>query len=136
VGDIKVPKLRPTKGNIRNTKHGLYTLGELLKGDIDGRLAIAKKRDALQAQWVDHCGGLGRLSPGMLSLVQRIVHQELLISHAEKMALIGLYEPDKTMQARINSQRLNILALEGMIANNRGREEIPTIREIIDAESK
>jgi hypothetical protein len=65
-----------------------------------------------------------------------VVHQELLISHAEKMALLGRYEPEKNLQARINSQRLNIIALENLMANNNKASRIPTIKEIVQAESK
>jgi hypothetical protein len=116
------PKLRPAKPQDRVAKHGVYALTELLKGDLDGRLHIAKKRDQLEAQWIERAGGLEHCTPGILSLIRRVVHQELLLSHAEKMALLGRYEPEKNLQARINSQRLNILALENLIsANNQSK---------------
>jgi hypothetical protein len=126
-------KLRPQK---RKAKHGVYSLSELLRGDLDNRLHIAKKRDQLEAQWIERAGGLEHCTPGILSLIRRVVHQELLISHAEKMALLGRYEPEKNLQARINSQRLNIIALENLMANNNKASRIPTIKEIVQAESK
>jgi len=107
-------KIRPTQ---RKVTHGLHSLEQLLKGDIDGRYHVAKRRNQLEAEWVDHCGGPDRLSPGMISLIKRIVHQEILLEYGEKVALLGLYEPDNNFQARINSQRLNIVALERMIEN-------------------
>jgi len=130
---LETPKLKPAK---RKVKHGVHSLEELLKGDLDGRFAIAKRRDQLEAEWVDHCGGPDRLTPAMISLIKRITHQELMLEYAEKTVLLGLYQPDKTMQARINSQRLNILALENLInANNQSKSRIPTIKEIVQAES-
>ena len=117
----------------RVSKHGIHTLQELLKGDIDGRYWVAKRRDQLEAQWIDHCGGPDRLTPGMLSLIKRITTQEILLEYAEKVALLGMYEPDNNMQARINSQRLNILALEQMIEKNKasGRADYEDILKTI-----
>ena len=109
-------KLRPGDKEV-TVKHGLHTFAELLKGDIDGRTTIARRRSELEAEWIDHAGGLDRCTPGMLSLIKRIVHQELMLEYGEKVMLLGLYSPDQNFQARINSQRLNILALEQMIKN-------------------
>ena len=133
----KTPKLRPTKAQDGATKHGVYALTELLKGDLDGRLHIAKKRDRLEADLIDHCGGPNALSPPMISLIKRIVHKELISQHAEKMALLGEYSlGDKQYIALSNSLRLDICALEGILRNGRTKGKIPTIKEIIEAESK
>ena len=133
----KTPKLRPTKAQDGATKHGFYSLTQLLRGDLDGRLHIAKKRDQLEADLIDHCGGPNALSPPMISLIKRIAHKELISQHAEKMALLGEYNlGDKQYLALSNSLRLDICALEGLLRDGRNKGRIPTIKEIIEAESK
>jgi len=133
----KTPKLRPTKAQDGATKHGVHALTELLKGDLDGRLHIAKKRDRLEADLIDHCGGPNALSPPMICLIKRIAHKELISQHAEKMALLGAYSlGDKQYIALSNSLRLDICALEGLLRDGRTRGKIPTIKEIIESEDK
>jgi len=128
----KNPKLRPTKEQEGGAKHGFYALTELLKGDLDGRLSIAKKRDRLEADLIDHCGGVRNLSPPLISLIKRITHKEIIAQHAEKMALIGQFDlAEKRYLALSNSLRLDIMALQQLLASNRGRGRIPTIEEIL-----
>jgi len=57
------PRLRPEYPEHGATKHGVYALETLLKGDLDGRLAITKQRNQLEAMWIDHCGGPDCLFP-------------------------------------------------------------------------
>jgi len=132
----KTPKLRPKKNQDSNLKHGVWALDTLLKADLDGRLAIVKKKNLLESQWVDYCGGPDRLVPPVIGLIKRIVHKELIAAHAEKMALIGEYDlTDKRYLALTNSQRLDKEALQRLLNDGRGRSTVPSIRQII-AESK
>lgn len=130
----KPGKLRPAKGTDRKVKHGVWSLDRLLKADLDGRLAIAKRRAQLEAQWVDHCGGLDSLNPALLSLIKRITHKELISQHSEKMALLGRFElGDKHYLALSNSLRLDILALEKLIGGNRSKKL--TLEDYIEAQT-
>ena len=64
-----VHRLRPKRKTHGGEKHGVYCLAEMLKGSLDGRLKLKKERDRMEADLVDHCGGLQALSPPMLSLI-------------------------------------------------------------------
>ena len=126
-------RLKPTERVDGKVKHGLYSLSELLKGELDGRYLIAKQRDQLEAMWLDYCGGKDEVTPAMLSLVKRIVHQELFISHAEKMFTLGRIElSDKNIISVVNSQRLNVAASENLLANHNKRlKRVPTIEDLV-----
>ena len=118
----KPGKLRPAKGTDPKIKHGVWSLDRLLKADLDGRLAIARRRDQLEAQWIDHCGGLDSLNPALLSLIKRITHKELISKHSEKMAILGRFDlSDKHYLALSNSLRLDILALEKLVGGNKSK---------------
>ncbi len=130
----KPGKLRPARGTDPKVKHGVWSLDRLLKADLDGRLAIAKQRDQLEAQWVDHCGGLGSLNPALLSLIKRITHKELISQHSEKMALIGRFDlSDKHYLALSNSLRLDILALEKLVGGNKSK--VQTLEDYIETQA-
>lgn len=130
----KPGKLRPARGTDPKVKHGVWSLDRLLKADLDGRLAIARRRDQLEAQWVDHCGGLGSLNPALLSLIKRITHKELISQHSEKMALIGRFDlSDKHYLALSNSLRLDILALEKLIGGNKSK--VQTLEDYIETQA-
>ena len=113
------PKLRPVKTQGKGTKHGVWALDKLLKADLDGRLHLVKKRNQLEAQWIDYCGGEGCLTPGVLSLIKRIVHAEIVAAHAEKMALIGEFDlTDKSYGALASRQERHIARLEDLLKNS------------------
>ena len=131
------PKLRPVKTQGKGTKHGVWALDKLLKADLDGRLHLVKKRNQLEAAWVDHCGGEGALTPGMLSLIKRIVHAEIVAAHAEKMALLGEFDlTEKNYGALASRQERHIARLEDLLKNNNRKGKIPSIKDIIAAESR
>lgn len=112
------PKLRPVKSQGKGTKHGVWALDKLLKADLDGRLALVKKRNQLEAQWIDYCGGEACLTPGILSLIKRIVHAEIVATHAEKMALLGEFDlTDKSYGALASRQERHIARLEELLKN-------------------
>jgi len=130
----KAGKMRPSKTPDGRVKHGVNSLAELLKGDLDRRLAIVKERNRLEAQWVDHCGGLDSLNPALLSLIKRITHKELISKHSEKMALLGRFDlSDKHYLALSNSLRLDILALEKLISCKRSK--VQTLEDYIEAQT-
>ncbi len=130
------PKLRPGKNPDGKVKHGVWSLHELLKGDLDGRLAIVKKRNQLEAQYIDHCGGTDVLTPPMISLIKRIIHAELVADHAEKMALIGEFDlTDKSYGALASRLERHLGRLEDLLKNGRGKGKVQTVEEIV-AESK
>jgi hypothetical protein len=115
----KAPKLRPRKNPDGKVKHGVWSLHELLKGDLDGRLAIAKKRNQLEAQYIEHCGGTDALTPPMISLIKRIIHAELFADQAEKAALIGEFDlTDKSYGALASRQERHIARLEDLQKNS------------------
>ena len=116
-------KLKPKRDKTPNTKHGVYSLAELLKADIDGRYFIARQRNQLEAELVDHCGGADRLTPPMILLIKRITAKSLEAAHAEKMALVGEYNltGDNRYLALSNSLRLDIMALQGLLNDGKGR---------------
>ena len=92
---------------------------ELLKGDLDGRLGIVKRKNQLEADYIDHCGGKDALTPPMISLIKRIVHAELEADQAEKMALLGEFDlTDKHYGALASRQERHIGRLEELIKNN------------------
>jgi hypothetical protein len=132
-GDTHVARTNKLKPQDRKAKHGLYSLAELLKGEVDGRYYIAKQRDQLEAMWLDYCGGKDVVTPAMLSLIKRIVHQELFVSHAEKMFVLGRCElSDKNIISVVNSQRLNVMALQNLLANHsKLLKKIPTIEDLV-----
>jgi hypothetical protein len=112
----KTPKLRPRKSRHGGETHGVYYLAELLKGDLDGRLKLKKDRDRLEAQLIDHCGGLQALTPPMMMLIRRVAHKELIAAQIEKMSLLGECDlSHKNHLALTNSLRLDLLALEGLL---------------------
>ena len=130
----KPGKLRPARGTDPKVKHGVWSLDRLLKADLDGRLAIAKQRDQLEAQWVDHCGGLDSLNPALLSLIKRITHKELISQHSEKMSLLGRFDlSDKHYLALSNSLRLDILALEKLVGGNKSK--VQTLEDYIETQA-
>jgi hypothetical protein len=112
----KVGKPRPSREPDARLRHGANSLDALLKQPLDGRLGIVKRRDQLESQWVDHCGGEARLTPGILSLVKRVVHKELVLSHMEKMSLADKFDlTSKQYVCLSNSLRLDLQALETML---------------------
>ncbi len=128
--------MRPRKKPDGKVKHGVWSLHELLKGDLDGRLAIVKKRNQLEAQYIDHCGSTDVLTPPMISLIKRIIHAELVAAHAEKMALLGEFDlTDKSYGALASRQERHIGRLEDLLKNGRGKGKVQTVEEIV-AESK
>jgi hypothetical protein len=111
---LKLPK---TQG--KGVKHGVWALDKLLKGNLDRRYAIVKKRDQLEAAYIDHAGGKGALTPSMISLIKRIIHAELVADQAEKMALLGEFDlTDKSYGALASRQERHIGRLEELIRNN------------------
>jgi hypothetical protein len=129
------PRLRPQNKGSSSAKHGVYSLERLLRGDLDGRLAIAKQRNQLEAQWIDYCGGPDCLTPPVMGLIKRIVHKELLAAQSEKMALLGEYDlSDKKYLALTNSQRLDKEALQRLLNSGKPKGKVPSIQEIIEAE--
>lgn len=142
VGMAKRPKgntlkLRPPKTQGKGTKHGVWALDKLLKADLDGRLAIVKQRNQLEAQWIDYCGGKDSVSPGMFSLIKRIIHAEIVAAHAEKMALLGEFDlTDKSYGALASRQERHIGRLEDLLKNSNRKGKVPSIQEIIEAKSK
>jgi hypothetical protein len=51
------PRLRPSNKPDARVVDGTYALSTLLKGDLDGRLAIAKARDEFEADIIDYSVG-------------------------------------------------------------------------------
>ena len=126
-------KLRPGKKPDGKVKHGVWSLHELLKGDLDGRLAIVKKRNQLEAQYIDHCGGTDALTPPMISLIKRIIHAELVADHAEKMALIGEFDlTDKSYGALASRLERHLGRLEDLLKNS-GKKRVTSYREELKA---
>jgi len=132
----KTPKLRPKKTPDGTVKSGDYSLSVLLKGELDGRLSVKKRADQLEAQLIGYIGGVEGLTPPLTILIKKICHKQLLTAQREKMALLGTCELDKSYLAMANSLRLDILAMEQLLANNKRKNQVPTIQEIIEAESK
>ena len=119
----KIPKLRPRNTPDLRHKHGIIALDTLLKSNIDRRLSIARKRDALEAQLIDRAGGLDNVTSSMLLLIKRIIHKALICAQAEKMSMLGEYDlMDKRYVCLSNSLRLDIQAFEGMIKTDRRNE--------------
>jgi hypothetical protein len=110
------PKTRPRNTPDGKTKAGDVALSRLLRTDIDGRYKIAKDRDKLEAELVDYAGGLDRLSPPMLILIQRITSKTLVAQQREKMALAGEVDLEaKEYLALSNSLRLDVMALQALL---------------------
>ena len=94
-------------------------MADLLKGDLDRRLSISRQRDRIEAQWIDHCGGQPNLTVHMISLIKRIATNEIIISQAEKMTLLGQFDiTSKNFLALENSHRRNMEQLEKLIKSN------------------
>lgn len=118
-------KLKPPKTQGKGTKHGVWALDKLLRADLDGRYQIVKKRNEIEAQYIDHCGGEQALTPPMISLIKRIVHAELVADQAEKMALLGKFDlTDKSYGALASRQERHIGKLEDLLKNNTKRQTI------------
>jgi len=111
----KAGKLRPQKGSDQKLKHGVSALDRLLKADLDGRLSIARKRDALEAELVGQVGR-GNLTPTLILLIKRIVTKALVCDQSEKMALLNEYNlSDKRYIALSNSLRRDLVTFESML---------------------
>jgi hypothetical protein len=132
----KPGRLRPSSEPDGKLKHGAWSLDKLLKADLDKRLTIARERDALEAELVDHAGGVDALTPSMTLLIKRITHKSLVAAQAEKAALLGMFNlSGKHYLALSNSLRLDIAELERLLRQKRPRP-VKTLAEIIEAESK
>lgn len=127
------PKLKPPKTPGKGTKHGVWALDKLLKADLDGRLHLVKKRNQLEAQWIDYCGGEECLTPGMLSLIKRIVHAEIVAAHAEKMALLGEFDlTDKSYGALASRQERHIARLEELLKNGNKKKKLVNLNDYVE----
>ena len=131
----KPGKLRPPSTTDGKLKHGTWALDKLLKCDLDKRLTIARERDQLEAELVDHAGGVQALTPSIMLLIKRVVHKSLVCAQAEEAALLGLFSLDKHYLALSNSLRLDIAELERLLRQRKPRPA-KTLQEIIQDESK
>jgi len=111
------PVLRPKTDADGRVTSGTYSLDELLRGKLDGRLAIVKERDRLEAQIIDYCGGPDNLPALLIILIKKIVHKTLVTEQREKIALMSDgVELDKHYITTANSLRLDILALQKLLS--------------------
>ena len=131
----KVGKMRPSKNPDQRVRHAVWSLAELLKKkNLDGRLSIVKKRNRLEAQWIDHCGGPDNLTVHMISLIKRIATNELIITHGEDEALIGEFDiTSKNFLALENCHRRNMEQLEKLIKSNRRKAK--SLEDYIEAKA-
>jgi len=128
----KVGKLRPAKTPDQRVRHAVWSLRDILKGDIDRRLGISRQREQIEADWVSHCGGLDNLTVHMISLIKRIATNEIIISQAEKMSLLGQFDiTSKNFLALENCHRRNMDQLEKLIRANRGKG-VKSLEEYLD----
>ena len=114
----KARKKRPSKNPDQRVRHAVWSLAELLKKkNLDGRLSIVKKRNRLEAQWIDHSGGPENLTVHMISLIKRIATNELIIGHGEDEALMGEFDiTSNNFLALENTHRRNMESLDKLIA--------------------
>jgi hypothetical protein len=123
----KPGKLRPSKTQNRNLRHGVESLDRLLRADLDGRLHVARKRDLLESQLIDEAGGLP-LTPSLLLIIKRIVTKALVCDQSEKMALLNEYTlSDKRYIALSNSLRRDLVTFESML-----RQRKPKVTKSLD----
>jgi hypothetical protein len=109
-------KLRPKKEPDGRVKHAVNSLAELIRGPLDGRLKVAKKKKELEESLIYYCGGPQSLNPLLLGLIEEIAFKKLLLSHCQKMILLGYYEPSQKFYLPLsNSYRLDIRDLESML---------------------
>ena len=111
-----IRKLKPNLEGDSRTGAGDYTLKSLLKCDLDGRYAIARARNELEANLVDYAGGPEATTPPVLILIRKIVAKTLVTQQREKMTLLGEAELDKHYITMANSLRLDILALAKLLS--------------------
>jgi hypothetical protein len=115
-------KLRPATTSDRKATSGVWSLRDILKGDIDRRLSISRQREQIESDWIDHAGGPDNLTVHMISLIKRIATNEIIISQAEKMSLLGQFDiTSKNFLALENTHRRNMDQLEKLIRANRGK---------------
>ena len=119
----KPGKKRPSKIPDQRVQHGVWSLAELLKKkNLDGRLSIVKKRNRLEAQWIDHSGGADNLTVHMISLIKRIATHEIIIGHGADEALMGRFDiSSNNFLALENTHRRNMDSLDKLIKDNKGK---------------
>jgi hypothetical protein len=118
----KAGKLRPSKTPDRKVTHAVWSLRDILMGDLDRRLTISRQRDQIESQWIDHAGGQPNLTVHMIALIKRIATNEIIISQAEKMSLLGRFDiTSNNFLALENTHRRNMDQLEKLIKDNRGK---------------
>jgi len=112
----KPRKLRPSKTPDSRTKHGVWALHDLLQGELDQRLSIAKELARLEAEWVAYCGGLDALTPPMIRRIKWIAAATLVIEQGEKMSALGLFNlADHNFIALVNARERSMDKLEVLI---------------------
>jgi hypothetical protein len=94
-------------------------LHDLLQGELDQRLSIAKELARLEAEWVAYCGGIDALTPPMIRRIKWIAAATLVIEQGEKMSALGLFNlADHNFIALVNSCDRTMDKLDIAIAKN------------------